>query len=119
MPISESFLATCRATIDDQAELTTFRTAFGLYESASHANKSQYWHLAFNDAQAGLSPAYALKAVIRGVAQTTADSTISPLERESAYRTLVAEYVPDVKQPMTAPEEAAALTELLVQELLS
>ena len=119
MPVTDAFLQTCRDDIIDLTELTAFRTAYALYDAASHANKGLYWALCFSDSQTGLSPAYRLKKGVRDTVLSLATASISPTERESAYRTLSAEYVPSVDPPPQAVEESAELQTLLVQELLS
>lgn len=119
MPIAQSFLDTCTTSILLLPELTTFRTAYALYDAASQTDRPGYWADAFDDAQSGLSPAYRLRKAIRDIVRSTVDATISPTEREEAYRTLTALYVPDIKPPRPYAEEAADLQDLLTRELLS
>lgn len=121
MPYTETFLSTCRASINAQPEVATFRTAFAAFETASHNSKGAQWVAVYSDAQSGMSPAYQLRKVIRDTTTALAISTggISPTEREEAIRTLCGQYVPDVTRPLTNEQEAAALQELLIQEQLS
>jgi len=121
MPYTESFLSTCRTTISATAEYTAFQTALTNYTSSSASNRHRYWTAAYDNAQAGQSPAYRLHAAVRGAvtAQAAITGGISETERETAIRTLAAEYIPNIKRPLRDAEEQAALTSLLLQEQLS
>lgn len=119
MAVTTAFLNSCRTQIVASAEYTAFNTAYAAYASASRASKPGYWHAAFGDNQAGLSPAYRLNKLIRDTIRGLADSTISPSEYESAYRTLSAEYVPDTQRPNDANEERAALQQALIEDAAS
>lgn len=119
MAVTEAFLASCRTAVEATPELTAFRAAYALYDAATRANKSRYWRLAFDDAQAGLSPAYRLKKVCRETVLALADATVTASERESAYRTLATQYVPDVPEPAPVEQEQAELQRLIIQELAS
>ena len=118
MPVTEAFLASCRTQIDADPVLTTYRTAYGLYDAASQANKGVYWNLTFSDSS-GVSPAMALKQLIRGTVLSLADTTLNGLERESAYRTLSGEYVAQPQPPKDAATEMAELQQLLLLEGIS
>lgn len=114
MAVSESTLTTCRTAILASAKLTTYRTAYDLYDSANSDDKGRYWNLCFSDAQAGQSPAMALKKEIREIViMNTASNSAS--EREAAYRQLVSEYVGEPQKPLTADERQAIIEQLLLQ----
>lgn len=117
MAVTESFLASCRTSIELHPEFTAFRTAYTAFDTAPRAQKGAYWRLAFDDAQTGLSPAYRLKKVIRDVIAATADTTVSRTEREEAYRTLSSQYVPAVTEPKERAEEVAELHRLILEDL--
>lgn len=119
MAVTESFLASCRTAIDLHPEVAAFRAAYALYDAASRADKGRYWRLAFDDAQTGLSPAYRLKKLVREVIASLADATVTPAEREAAYRTLGGEYVPAVPEPTPIEQEQLELQRLIIQELAS
>lgn len=115
MPYTESFLATCRTQIEATAEFTAYRTAYGLYDAASVADKAAYWQATFSDSQSGQSPAMALKKVIRSVVTSQAAITggISDTERETAYRSLQSQYVGKPAPPISDAKRTEILTELL------
>ena len=116
--VSTTLMDTFRSAVEDEPELAAFRTAYAAFDAASRADKGGYWQAAFDDAQAGMSPAYRLKRAIRGVVASLGGS-LTPLGREAAYRALAAQYVPEVPPPAPAEQEAVALQQLLIQELLS
>lgn len=116
MPVTESFLATCRTAIELTAQFTAYRTAYALYDAASTAaDKAVYWNDCFSDAQLGQSPAMALKKAIRETVLANADATITATERESAYRTLKAYYVGDPAPPLNDAERQKIIEDLLIQ----
>lgn len=119
MAVTAAFLASCRSAIVATAEYTAFNTAYALYASASRSSRANYWYLAYGDNQAGLSPAYRLRKAIRDTVLGLADSTVTPTERESAYRTLAAEYVQDIAPPMDQNTEKAALEKAILEDQLS
>lgn len=121
MPISDSFLGTCRGLIDDLPELSTFRAALANITSTSRAARSAAWAGAFGDAQAGLSPAYRLRRAIRDTVNSQADiaGNMSGLDRESAYRTMAAEFVPEVPPPPTLAAERDELERLRLEDSMS
>lgn len=120
MAASTTFLNTCRTQIEASTELSTFRTAYASFDTASHSDKARYWQAAFGDNQSGLSPAYRLRKFIRETVTGQAEiSSLAPSDREPAIATLSSEYVPSVSPPLDNPAEAAALSDLLIQELLS
>lgn len=121
MALTTAFLNTCRTAIGSIPELTAFRTARHNSLTATRANRIAAWHAAHSPTTAGPSPAYNLRRAIRDVVNARADAagTLGPLERESAYATLAAEFVPEQARPMSDAEEAAALETLLRQEQLS
>lgn len=119
MAVTAAFLDTCRGLIAATPELTAFRAAYATYNSAARADKARYWNACFSDAQAGMSPAYRLRKVIRDTVSAQGVASLTALEVQDAYRTLVGEYVQKPERPMTAPEEEAALQSLLLREQLS
>lgn len=121
MPISTDFLNTCRTSIIAQPEYTAFNTAHAAYVSASRASKPVYWVAAYDNAQAGQSPAYRLHAAIRSVvtSQAAISGGLSDGERETAIQTLAAEYIPNTKRPRDAVQEAAELDKLIREDRVS
>lgn len=119
MPITVSFLNTCRAAVNASAELAAFRAAQAAYGAAARPDKARLYQACYGDAQAGLSPAYRLRAAVREAVRASADATVSPLEQEEAYRTLVGEYAPHVRRPQTALEDQADLEAALLEDALS
>ncbi len=116
MAVAESFLTSCRTVIAALPELTAFRTAYALFDAAARANKGRYWCLAFDDAQAGMSPAYRLKKAIRDTVNGHADAPTTQSDRESAYRTLAAQYVPALERPRDNADELAELHRLIQED---
>lgn len=122
MALTDAFLNTCRTAIASLAELTAFRTAYATFSSSSRASRLGYWHAVYTPGGTdATSPAHTLRVAIRGVINAQADiaGTLSPLDREQAYRTLNAEYVTVVERPPTDAEEQAAFQTLFFQDLLS
>lgn len=115
MAVTEAFLSSCRDAIEASPELAAFRTAYAAFDAAPRSSKGRYWRAAYDDAQAGLSPAYRVKKVVRDTVQALADGTVTAMERESAYRTLAGQYVPNVREPQL-PAEAAAELQRVIQE---
>lgn len=120
MPITVSFLATCRTSIIALPEYTTFNTSYAALVSASRASRPTYWQATYGDGSP-TSPAYLFHLAIRNTVTALASTTggISPLETEEAIRTLAAEYIPRAKRPKNYAEESAALQELLLQDQMS
>jgi hypothetical protein len=118
MPTTAAYLTTCRTAIAASPELTAFRTAIALI-AGTRTNRARYWWLAYNDAQAGMSPAYRLRKSIRDTVNANADATISLTERESAYQSFVLEFAPTMTRPMDAAQEQAELERLLIEDQLS
>lgn len=109
MAVTTAFLTTCRTAIRLSSELTGFQTAYALFAAATGATRSLYWNRAYSDAQAGLSPAYRLRKLIRETVTANADITITPGEQQTAYGLLVDEFAPKVGQPMSTVEERLAM----------
>lgn len=118
MAVSESFLTTCRTAIAALPELATFRAAYTTFDAASHNSKGLYWNAAYGPVSEGQSLAYRVREKIRQIVTVT-DSSVVGSDREEAYRTLAAQYVPTVNQPLSAPDEEAALQSLLLRSQLS
>lgn len=121
MALTDSFMATCRAAVLTLSELTTFQTALTNAQAATRANRIAAWHAAYSDTISGPSPANNLRRAIRDTVNAQADinGTLGLLDRESAYRTLVAEVVPNFAKPLSDAQEAAALETILREEQLS
>lgn len=119
MPLTDSYLAACRLVIQSLPELTAFRSALAVTETATRADRVRSWHATYDDAQAGHSPAYRLRRAVRDVVNAQADASITLLERESAYRTLVTEVVPEMARPLTDEQETEAFEKLLREDRLS
>lgn len=121
MALTTAFLNTCREAVGQLAELATFRAALQLAQNARRANRIAAWHAAYSPTTAGPSPAYLLRQAIRDTINAQADiaGTLGPLDRESAYRTVVAEFVPTYPKPPTDEQEQAALEQLLREDTLS
>lgn len=121
MALTASFLATCRTVIATLPELATFRTAKTLAETGTRAQRTAAWQAAYGDAQSGLSPAYRLRKAVRDTVNAQADSngTLGPLDRETAYQTLVAEVVTVVPPPSSAAAEYAAFQRLVTEDQMS
>lgn len=117
MAVTDSFLATCRDLIEDLSELATFRTALARVESASGANaENAAWSACFSDNQADLSPAYRARKAIREIVLGQGEA-LTIVDRESAYRTLSAAYVPQWEKPATEAEEQATLASIALAKL--
>lgn len=121
MALTAAFLSTCRTAIDSLPELTAYNTAYAAYGAASRSTRRGLWAAVFKDSTSGPSPAYNLRRAIRDTVNAQADSngTLGPLDRESAYRTLVAEYVVTRPQPISDAAEAALYNRLIQEDLLS
>lgn len=119
MPITDAFMAACRAAVANLPELTAFRAALAALAGASRAARPALYQAAYGDNQAGLSPAYRLRKAIRDTVGATADATVSPGEREAAYATLAAEFAPAYAPPTPADQEQAELERLILEDQLS
>lgn len=116
MAVTEAFLASCRTAIEASPELAAFRTAYAAFDAAPRSSKGRYWRAAFDDAQAGLSPAYRVKKLVRETVQALADGTVTAMERETAYRTLAGQYAPSVREPQSTTEVAAELQRVIQED---
>jgi hypothetical protein len=122
MPVTDSFLSTCRTAVNLLPELTTFRAALATVGAGSSAERRAAWAACFDDNRStDKSPAYRLRKAIRDTVRAEADAagTLSPLDRESAYRTISAEFVPDVAKPHEQARESEELQRLLIESMLS
>lgn len=109
-------LASASSAVRGIAELTAFRSALTTLSSATSAGRRAAWNAAYLPTTTGeQSLAYKLRKAIRDQvnADADADGGVSPLERESVYRTLVAELVPVYPQPPSDADEHAELQRLL------
>ncbi len=122
MPVTEAFLTTCRTAVAALPELVTFRAALSNLGSVSRTARTGAWTAAYDDNKTvGGSPASRLAKAIRESVQAAADAagTLSPMDRESAYRTVVAFYLPVEPKPPTAAQEDAELQRLATEYRLS
>lgn len=121
MALTTAFLNTCRESIGSLTELTTFRAARIAADTGNRSARIAAWHAAYSPTLTGPSPAYLLRVAIRGVVNAAADASgaLGTLDRESAYSTLAAEFVPTINQPASDAEELAALEQIIAQEQLS
>lgn len=115
MALTTAFLNSCRTSINSLAELTTFRTALAAVGTGTRAERLAAWTAAYSPTATSQSLAYCLRVAIREVIKAAADGGQGPLDLESAYQTLAAEYVPDATKPNDAVREAAELDQLLSQ----
>jgi hypothetical protein len=117
MALTDAFLGGCRAAIGALPELTTFRSAQAL-TAHTLAGRTATYNRAFGDALSTPSPAYNLALAIRNTvnARADADGTLGLLDRETAYSTLAAEYVPATDRPPSEAAEAAELEQLLAED---
>ena len=115
MPLTDAYLASCRTTILASAELTAFRAARAVTDSSTRAARRAAWYATYEPAAGGLSPAYNLRKMIRDIVNAQGDITgnITGLDRESAYRTFVSEFAPDLDRPATETQELAARKTIL------
>jgi len=118
MPVTDAFLATCRADIEDTAELAAFRAAVATYNAADRAGRPAAWQAVYGH---GLDhpPAYKLRKAIRDVVGARADATVTAAERQTAYGVLVAEYAPDAPRPRPEADEKAELLDEILEGYLS
>lgn len=121
MALTTAFLNTCRSAIASLAELTAFRESLALTDAATRAERIAAWHATFSPDGDGICPAHSLRQAIRGVVHAQADlsGALGTLDRESAYRTLAAEFVPVYPRPATDDEANAAFEQLLLEDRLS
>jgi hypothetical protein len=119
MAVTTALLNSCRTQILASAEYAAFRAAYASYASASRASRPAYWQAAYGDNQPGLSPAYRLRKFARETVAGLADATVTAGERETAYQTLAAEYVPNAPQPLDAVQERSLTLQTLVEDALS
>lgn len=122
MPVTDAFLATCRAAITSLPELAAFRAALASVGVGSRDQRAANWVACYDNSQSSTqSPAYQVRKAIRETvrAQADANGTLSPLDRESAYRTMVLEFVPQSPQPMSLLRESEELQRLKLANDLS
>lgn len=113
MPLTAAFLDTCRTRVVLLAEYAAYNTA-GALADGTRAERTARWNRLYLEGSTGVSVANQLRKAIRSTVnaeadkyQTAGSGTVAPLERESAYRTLIGEYCPILtKQPSKAVELA-------------
>lgn len=121
MAVTNAFLTTCRNAVGSLAELSAFRTSLASLQSATRAERIRVWHATYSPTSTGQSLAYQLRLAIRNTVNAQADiaGTLSPLDRESAYRTMDTEFVPEMARPLSDDQEHAELEKLLREDELS
>lgn len=119
MALTTAFLSSCRSSINSLSELSAFRTALAAVGTGSRAERLAAYIATYEPTTTRQSLAYLLRGRIRGVVNAAANGGQGPLDLESAYQTLTAEYVPTATKPPSDAEEAAALDQLIIQEQLS
>lgn len=121
MSLTTAFLNTCRTAISSLPELTTFQSALTAALNGTRSARIAAWHATYTPGTAGLSPALNLRRAIRDTinAQADASGALGLLDRESAFQTLSAEFVPTYTRPPSDAEEAAGLEKLLREEMLA
>lgn len=123
MPIPDTFLAGCRAAVEDSPAYSAFAAAGAVAATATRAERDAQWGALYAPGPAGTSPASRLRAEIRGLVNARADAAaassgtvVTPGEREAVYATLVGEYAPAVPRPVPAASEYAELTRLIAED---
>lgn len=123
MPVTASFLATCRTAVSALPELTAFRAALAsVGTGATSGARRAAWSACYDDSLSPLkSPAYRLRKAILDTVAAEADiaATLSPLDRAAAYRTLRDEFVPAHAAPPSLAAESAELQQALLDDMLS
>lgn len=122
MPVTDSFLAACRSAISSLPELTTFRATLASVGVGGRDQRAAAWASCYEDSKShDKSPAYRLRKAVRDAVQAQADiaGTLSPLDRESAYRAMAAEFAPPHPKPPTTARESEELQRLLLEDQLS
>ena len=123
MPLTDTFLNTCRAKVLASAELAAVKAQATVAATADDRG----------DARAGWSALYIAGGLVErlwiSIRQTvnaeadinaagSATGFINASERESAVGTLSGEYVPDIERPATDAEDLAALKAALDEDYL-
>lgn len=120
MAASDAFLAVVRGMVENLPELTAFRAAGALADETRAERTSRYGRVNAVGSD-GLTPITRLGKAIRDTVNGQADvysSYVSPADRDSAYTTLVAEYVPTIEKPLSDTQELAALTTAINEGIL-
>lgn len=125
MALTDAFLNVCRGVIANLPERSAFITA-GTLANDTRAERSARWGRLYGTDATSTSVASRYRKAIRDMVNAEADKyatagsgTVSPLERESAIRTLVTEFVPAVSKPKSSADELAALDRAISEEQLS
>ena len=115
MPLTAAYLAACRTAILALPELTTFRNARAILDTGPRPDRLTAWYAAFAPTSTGQSLAYQLLRAIRNALNAQGDATgnVTLLDRESAYRTFAAEFVPTINKPAEGAAELNARKILL------
>lgn len=124
MALTDAFLNVCRAAVDDLNELSAFRTA-GALADETRAERRAQWSRLYAADTTGTSAADRLRGAIRATVNGQADTygaigsgVVGAMERETAYRTLIGEYVPEVARPTSDANELAALQAAIDEDTL-
>lgn len=123
---TEAFLTTCRSAVALLPELATFRAAGTVTDASTRAERRAAWHTRHSPVGSLPSLANRLRKTIRDVVNAEADKqaatgsgVVATADRESAYQTLIAEFVPIPDRPRSDPDELAALQAALDEDALT
>lgn len=120
---SDELKETCRPLIVALPEYADFAAAAAGLAAGNASTRLAAWRAVYADSESGTpSPAYALRVAIREVVNGQADSTVSPLVRESAYQDLAGFFCcltggePPPSAAAVEAEEIKLLTRLQLEE---
>lgn len=126
MPLTTAFLTTCRAKVDTLDELSAFRTAGALTNDTRSERIARWGRVHATTDSNGTTVGYRLSKAIRDTVNAEADKyqaagsgVINNNERESAYGTILGEYMPVIDRPTTNADEIAALTTAINNGIMS
>lgn len=121
MALTDTFLNACRTALEAPvAELTAFRASLAAALAGARSARVAAWHATYSAGADGSSPFQRLCQAVRAVvaAQADASGALGPLDRESAVRTLCAQYAPEYRRPATDAEQKAAIQALTEESQL-
>lgn len=124
MALTTAFLNVCRAAVERLPELATFRTAGALADETRSERRAQWSRLYAVDTT-GTSAAGRLNAAILNTVHAEADKygatgsgVLGPVDRQTAFSTIVEEYCPTVARPASDANELAALKTAIDEDTL-
>ncbi len=109
MALTDAFLTTCRTAIVALPELTAFRAAIA--PMSSRAVRVAAWYATYTPPSSSL--AYQLRVAIRNAILAAQTGAQGPLDLESAYNTLAAQYAPEANRPLNDTEVAAQVAKII------